>query len=197
MRNSYSKPRTKDNILEDVEIDKIKSVAKNASERFLVWTLLYTGMRISELIHMRDDWIDWNKNLIRIPKSQPCECMECKIKKGGVWRPKNPQSARAIPIVPELRQILQDFFCQYTSVMSVIHDRVAAHGIIRALGKRAKIRHKAFPHALRGTFATVLAAKDFTIPEISEALGWTSWKTAEIYVRLSAARVQKAFKEKW
>jgi len=197
MRNNYSKSKTKENILEDAEIERIKSAASDSVRRFLVWTLLYTGMRISEFIHMRDTWLQWNRSLIRIPESQDCSCSECKIKKGGVWRPKNQQSARAIPIVPEIRQILQEFFSQHASVMAVIPSRVHAYLILRSLSKRSRIKHKVFPHALRGTFATVLAAKDFTIPEIAEALGWSSWKTAEIYVRLSAVRVKKAFEKKW
>jgi len=145
---------------------------------------------------MRDSWIDWDKGLIRIPESQSCNCSECKIK-DGVWKPKNPQSARAIPIVPELRQILQDFLSMHASVMVTIPNRVAAYDIIRSLAERARIKHGVFPHALRGTFATVLATKDFTTPEITEAMGWISWKTAEIYIQLSASRVIKAVAEKW
>ena len=82
-------------------------------------------------------------------------------------------------------------------VMAVIPNRIAAYKIIRSMSERIGISHKVFPHALRGTFATILAAKNFNVWEIMDALGWTSAKTAEIYIRFSAARVSKAFKEKW
>jgi len=190
------KSKTRENLLDDAEIESIKSAAKDPAERFLVWTLIYTGMRISELIHMRDSWLDWDKSLIRIPESQACSCSECKTK-GEVWKPKNRQSARSIPIVPEARQPLQDFFSKHASVMPTIPNRVAAYEIIRFLGRRAKIKHRVFPHSLRGTFATLLAAKDFNSFEIMSLLGWRSAKTADHYIQLSAYRVIKAVEQKW
>ena len=153
-------------------------------------------MRISELIHFRSSWIDWNRNLITIPESQTCLCNECKPK-GATWRPKNITSARSIPIVPEIRNILQDFCAVHSSVMDVISNRVAAYDRIRSLGRKAKIQHRVFPHSLRGTFATILACKDFNSPEIMSLLGWKSLKTADHYIQLSASRVIKAVAEKW
>ena len=123
-------------------------------------------------------------------------CYECETK-GKVWKPKTKRSARSIPIVPEIRQLLQDFFSKHVSVMTVISNRIAAYKILRSLGERTGLDHRLFPHALRGTFATILAAKDFNRDEIQEALGWTSSRTAEDYIRISAARLTKAFKTKW
>lgn len=145
---------------------------------------------------MQDSWLDWNRELIIIPGSLACSCYECKHR-GGVWKAKTKRSARSIPIVPEIHQLLQDFFSKHTTAMAVIPNRISAYKTLRALGARTALDHRLFPHALRGTFATILAAKDFNMNEIQEALGWSSSKTAEIYIRLSAARISKAFREKW
>ncbi len=82
-------------------------------------------------------------------------------------------------------------------VMAVIPNRIAAYKIIRSMSERIGISHKVFSHALRGTFATILAAKNFNVWEIMDALGWTLAKTAELYIRLSAAQVTRAVREKW
>jgi integrase/recombinase XerD len=192
------KSKTRENLLDEPEIEKLKKGAKDPTDRFLVWTLLYTGMRISELIHMRSNWLDWNRSLIIIPEMQTCLCNECKPKK-GIWKPKNITSARSIPIVREVRSVLQDFFPTNAnrSVMDAISNRVAAYDRIRSLGRKAKIKHNVFPHSLRGTFATILACKDFNSPEIMSLLGWKSLKTADHYIQLSASRVIKAVAEKW
>ena len=190
------KSKTRENLLDEPEIEKLKKAARDPTDRFLVHSLLYTGMRISELIHFRSNWIDWNRNLITIPELQTCICNECKPKK-GIWKPKNITSARSIPIVPEIRNILQDFCAVHSSVMDVISNRVAAYDRIRSLGRKAKIQHRVFPHSLRGTIATILACKDFNSPEIMSLLGWKSLKTADHYIQLSASRVIKAVEQKW
>lgn len=196
MRKDFRKAKTKHNILDEAEIAMLKNVAKHDPiDRFLFWVLLYTGLRISEFVHMRRDWIDWKRDLIVIPESQKCvtHCRE----KGGVWKPKTKLSARAVPIVPEVKGVLRDFFKKHRSVMEVIPSRGVAYYSLRYLAREAGIKHKVFPHALRGTFATILASKDFNPYEIKDIMGWSSAKTADDYIRLSARRVKKAVEEKW
>jgi len=194
MRTRYVKPRTKDHLLDEPKIEIVKAAVKTEQEKFLLWILLYTGLRISEFTHMKDTWIDWNKQLIKIPESQTCYCYEC-IKKDNTWHPKTKRAARAIPIVPEIKQQLQEYFQEHKDIMELISDRIMAYKLIQKVSKRAKI--KLFPHCLRGTFATMLATKNFNVFEIQDCLGWNNPKTAAEYIRLSGAQVSKAFNEKW
>jgi len=199
------KPHTRDYILTDSEIRRVKKSLRTDTERLVVLGLLYTGMRISEFVHFRKNWIKWSEEVIRIPRQQPCSCYECKkvlvnkkgevTKPSGVWKPKTIDSARVIPIVPEIEQIFREYFKHHNSIMESVSSRVYAWMILKNVERRSGI--KLFPHMLRGTFATLLAAKGFTVEEIKETLGWRSFKTADEYIKLSGARVKRAMKEKW
>jgi len=208
MRLVYSKPKTIDNILTEEEIEKLKKSARGLREKFVVYMLLYSGMRISELVHMRRDWVDFRRGIIYIPKEQPCRCSpSCRkplfnrkgemTKPPNTWKPKTSASVRAIPIVPEIEDVLTKFFSKYRSVMDCIPSRGSAHYILRKVARRAGINHPVFPHALRGTYATTLAAKGFTPFEIRDALGWKTIEPATHYIRLAGERLKKAFEEKW
>ena len=207
MRTNFQKPKTIKNRLSTQEVDHFKKAAKDPREVFLVYVLLYTGMRISELIHMKVSWINFERNVITIPESQPCRCQECKdplhnrkgkvTKPANTWKPKTSSSARVIPIVPEVDEVLKNFFSKHKAVMDVIPSRGSAHHTLKIVAKRAGIKHPVFPHALRGTFATMLAIKHFGVFELKDALGWKTIAPAEFYIRLVGEEMKQVFKEKW
>ncbi|NVM24266.1 MAG: site-specific integrase [Desulfobacterales bacterium] len=206
-RQSFAKEKTKENLLTDIEVDQLKGACQGFIDIFLVSMLLYTGMRVSELIHMRQGWIDWEMKLIRIPREQACSCSECKrefrnkkgkvTKPSGVWMPKTPDAIRSIPIVPELEDLLQRYLREYETVREIIPSRGAAYYRLRRISRYAEIGHPVFPHALRGTFATILARKQFTSSEMMSTMGWKSIAAADSYIKLSGAAVKQAFKKKW
>lgn len=43
------------------------------------------GLRIGELQHLREGWIDWERGVIRIPKYDPCGCRRCWIQAHDKW----------------------------------------------------------------------------------------------------------------
>ncbi|KXB07950.1 hypothetical protein AKJ58_01410, partial [candidate division MSBL1 archaeon SCGC-AAA385D11] len=46
--------------------------------RFLLQTLGPPGgMRVAEVLHMKEGWIDWNEGIIKIPGHEPCDCSYC------------------------------------------------------------------------------------------------------------------------
>jgi len=199
------KPQTRDYILDESDIKKVRRSLKTFVEGLVVLGLLYTGMRVSEFVHMRKDWISWKTGLIRIPRQQRCDCYECKkvlrnrkgevTKPAGVWRPKTPESIRPIPILPEIEALFRQYFQRSSQIMDVVGSRVYAWMVLKRVEQRSGV--KLFPHVLRGTFATLLASKDFDATEITPLLGWKSFKMADFYIKLSGARVLKAVQEKW
>lgn len=189
--------KTKKNLLTDDEIELLFRHCRSFKEKFVIYVLLYTGMRVSEFIHMRRDWIDWDAGWINIPEMQPCnKCYECK-KRGGIWKVKVPEASRKIPILPEIRKILETFFKRYNAVMDLVKNRIEAWEIVKEVSERAGIKHRVFPHVLRGTFASILAGKGFSVYAVQAALGWKSFKTADDYIRLSPHRLKREFEEKW
>lgn len=191
----YSKPKTKENLLGDREIIKLNGIKKDKNEEFAFMVLLYTGLRVSELIHMRRSWLNLWRGFINVPERQRCGCMECRYLGRVYWRPKTADSARAIPVVPEVRGILRRFFEDHEAVLEVFPSRQYVNNVLKRLQDRSGVR--LFPHALRGTFATMLAEREFTPFEIKDALGWKSVDVAISYIKLSGTTLKRAFQEKW
>jgi len=203
--------KTKKNVLTDEEVSRLLKVCRGLAERLVVYVLLYTGMRVSEFIHMRRSWVDLKSGFIVIPESQPCdlhpECRKGREVKDwstgrktfikNLWRVKVPDAARSIPILPEVRPVLEEFFSRYEAVSDLIPSRIEAWRIVKTVAKRAGLSKRVFPHVLRGTFASVLAGKDFDALSIQAVLGWRSVKTADEYIRISPQRLMKMMKEKW
>jgi len=201
--------KTKRNVLNDYEVSKLLKACRSLTERLVVYTLLYTGMRVSEFIHMKWNWI--KSGFIMIPESQPCTLhSECRRRRKvkdwstrrkifikNLWRVKVPDAARSIPILPEVKPVLNQFFKQHKAVSEVVPDRVEAWKIVKRVARRAKLNKRIFPHVLRGTFASILAGKDFDALSIQGILGWKSVKTADEYIKISPQRLMKMMKEKW
>jgi len=93
--------------------------------------------------------------------------------------------------------LLEEFFSKHNEAIALIPSRGAAYYRLKGLALRAGIEHPVFPHAARGTFATMLARKGFNAFELMSTMGWKSIKTAEVYIKLSGSAVKQAFKEKW
>ncbi|MGC8937313.1 MAG: tyrosine-type recombinase/integrase, partial [Candidatus Methanomethylicaceae archaeon] len=156
-------------------------------------------------------WINWKGGFITIPEGQPCTIhYECRrprtvidwstgerIKIKNMWRVKVPEAARSIPILPEVEPVLKGFFMDHSSISEVVPNRIEAWRIVKTVAERAGLRKRVFPHVLRGTFASILAGKDFDGLSIQALLGWKSIKTADEYVRLSPQRLVKMMREKW
>jgi len=196
-RVNFSKSKTKEHLLSNKQIARIKQHIEYEDEQLLFYGLLYTGMRISEFIHMRRDWLDFDEMLIRIPREIKCLCQSCKKDKvhPNIWRTKTKAAARIIPILPEVHGRFLGYFSDHKKIMVRIKSRRMAYYYLHKLGERAGV--KLFPHQLRGTFATLLAEKEFTHWQILSVLGWTDIKTAMEYITLSGARIKRAFDQKW
>ena len=110
------KPKVEDNILDAKEQEKFLESARSFEGKLLAYGLLYTGMRVSEFIHMKRGWLNWGKKnppkyygAIEIPKEMRCDCYECKDKRNGYWRVKTKRSARTIPIPRRTLRLPQKF----------------------------------------------------------------------------------------
>ncbi|KXB08681.1 hypothetical protein AKJ59_00665 [candidate division MSBL1 archaeon SCGC-AAA385M02] len=209
-RENYEKSATKENVLTDDEIEALLDAIKTMYEEFVVKGLLYTGLRESAFHHMKESWVDFDRRLIRVPRKQRCMvCDSCKkprytksgneTKAANTWVPKTSAGTRTIPMVPEVQEILDWYFNQqgHKTVIEQYRWRQNLYNTVRKVGKRAKIDHPVFPHALRGTFATILAKKDFDMWEIKDTLGWKTIQPAIFYINLAGEQIKKSFEEKW
>ena len=94
--------------------------AQDHETEFIVRTLCHTGLRASELAHMRAGWCDWHNDQIHIPEFEDCACSDCKTKAARAkdrsieeyWRPKSDAGVRAIPtdVDVDTYRVIQDYF---------------------------------------------------------------------------------------
>ena len=221
---SKPKPKARDHLLEDPQINRVEKILRTDEERLVFYGLAFTGLRISEFIHLRRSWINFKRNQIKIPEYQPCNCKGCiylrnnlrkKLAKAeeqnitftnkmtqryktmleGNWLPKTTHSVRTITIVQQARDVLYPYFDKHKLMLEAFPLRQYINTMLTDIGKRSKV--KLFPHALRGTFATMLALDNFTTIRLTEIMGWADINTALFYIKLSGAALQEEFDKKW
>jgi len=201
------KPKSKEYIIGVEDRKMLMDSIEYPSERLAIFGLLFTGMRVSELIHMQSDWIDWDKGIIHVPIKMPCDCYECKSHKGkcrhckktrpcGFWHPKTVHGARPIPLLPETRDMFKSYFMKYNSIRDTLENRIMIWRIVRTVGERAGM--KVFPHCMRSTFATILVENGLEDPvAMTQIMGWADIKMAMTYIRLSGVGLKKKIDKIW
>jgi len=189
------KPKAANHILREREVNELLDLCETDDERFAFAMTVFTGMRVSEFVHMRCSWVDIDDRLIFVPRSQPCSCAECMRKRGGVWRAKTDAAARPIPIIPEIEDILYDYFAGNDTVMENYPYRQRAWLLIKRVAERGMT--KTFPHALRATFATILAGKLPDALAVKDIMGWTTIGMAQHYIKLSGKSVRRKVDAAW
>ena len=217
------KPKAKENILSRDERKQFVDAIKTDEEELAVKGMLYTGMRVSEFVHMRRDWIDWNEGIIHIPHRIPCICSQNCVKPNyryfkrnpktkervkldrpemtkpsNTWQVKTKHAERPIPILPEIKELFRIYFEDYESIMDLLDNRIKIWKLIKGVGERAGIGHKVFPHALRSTFSTVLVERGLEDPvALTQIMGWADIKMAMTYIRLSGVGLKKKIDKIW
>ena len=202
------KPKSRENVLSPEEREKLCKVCQTDREKFVIYGLLYTGMREGEFLHMRKSWIDFKGGIINIPHKDICKiCLTCKkskmrkgklIKDANIWQGKTVHAQRPIPIVPEIKDMLDEFFSKYNSVIDVYWYRQNLWKIVKEVGARSKIKHSVFPHCLRATFATMLVEKGMDNPvKLKDIMGWKKLEQSTDYIRLGGASMKRALDDIW
>lgn len=184
--------KTKEYLLSEEDIKKVKKSEKDFREKLIFEGLLYTGFRIGEFIHMNNNWISDGR--ITVPNSDPCNCKNC----NGKWSPKTDSAVRTIPYLPEAKEVIEPAFevlDDGEKLMSITKSRSNAWQILNKLEKRTGI--DLFNHALRGTMALTLAKKGMDPYTLKDFMGWSSINTAAYYVKLAGSDLEEKTKEIW
>lgn len=173
------------------------------------------GLRAGEITHLRDEWIDWDREHIRIPAWDDCDhgidggvCGYCRkqarqrVRKSDDvtletalqerWSPKTRHSVRTIPFGFDDRigEVLEEFFFHrddYPRSRSSINRRVD-----RVCVEAGYDPESLYPHALRATAATYHAYAGVPVAALQSLFGWAELQTAQKYVRLSGGATQQA-----
>ena len=68
--------------LKNEEVDKLCHACETAKEKLLIWTLLDTGLRVSELCSLTPHHILWQERILRISGKGAPNGKKSKIKSG-------------------------------------------------------------------------------------------------------------------
>lgn len=176
------------------------------------------GMRAGEIAHLRESWIDWDTDQIRIPRFDPCDhgkggtvCGYCRsqsqlaVENGTYetleeavenrWEPKTSNSARAIPFSYDdfVETVIREFF---DGRERWPHSRVSINRRVdRVLEAAGYPEDKCYPHSLRATAASHHAYRGLPAAALQSLFGWSNLQTAQKYLRLSGGATAKALED--
>jgi len=146
-------------------------------ERLLISLFFSMGVRIGEIKALKIK--DINKNWVSVKG------------KGG--------KIRQIPILDELRTILDDYLLEFNPKEYLFekNNKGMSENQIRYMLEKVfkRVGIKVTPHQLRHSFASSLLNNGARINDVSELLGHSSLSTTQIYTKLSASSKMRNYKD--
>src|ERR1700694_5126974 len=162
------------------EATRLANACTTAEEKLAVWTLLDTGLRVSELATLTKDNLDWQMHRLMV------------YGKGGPYGTKSKR--RVIPLSPRVQPLLEGHFALHDEFGMSVRTIQRA---VRTIANRASITRKVSPHVLRHTFSVTAVQKGISLPALQRLLGADRLETTQIYLNVSPEHVIKDFMEKW
>jgi integrase/recombinase XerD len=162
------------------EADRLAGACETPTERLVVWTLLDTGLRISELCNLTSKDVLWQQRQLRFKG------------KGGPYGKKS--KVRVVPMSHRVRALLEHYFALEKNFP--VKTR-RAQDIVKAVANRAKLTKEVSPHVLRHTFATMALQKGISLPTVQKILGHDRLQTTAIYLNFTDVHIQEEFERKW
>lgn len=174
------------------------------------------GLRPGEITHLSSSWVDWQRQIIRIPEHDPCEkgrnggicgycrqAVEQRIKHGAeesfeelssrYWLPKTTAAVRAVPFhfsprVGVALELLLGDDGAWPYSFSTLQRRVNT-----AIGHAPELKADATsPHGLRATAASYHAGQGLDLPALQAMFGWEDITTARQYLNINGEMTKRA-----
>lgn len=156
-------------------------------EYIILQVFYQTGIRLSELINLKQNQVDKHTNVIKV------------LGKGN--------KERLIPVNNSLLSEIEDFINERDKEINKLNDYlfVSYHGqrlnpryvyslVKKHLGRVSTISRKS-PHILRHTFATHLTNKGAEINAIKELLGHSSLAATQVYTHNSIEKLKEVYNQ--
>jgi integrase/recombinase XerD len=162
------------------EANRLANACENYRDKLIIWTLLDTGLRVSELAELKKDSVDWQTHRLMV------------YGKGGPYGTKSRR--RIVPLTPRVQPLVEGHLSLHDDFG--MSERTIQRLITR-VANRAAISRKVSPHVLRHTFAVTAILKGLSLPSLQRLLGHDRLTTTEIYLNISPEEVIKEFQSKW
>ena len=162
------------------EADRLCHACQTVDEKMVVWILLDTGLRISELCSLTPQHILWQEKALRITG------------KGGSGSVKTIK--RIVPMSKRVQGMLEPYFSLLEEWFIGIRQ---VQKIVKQVASRAQISRPVTPYILRHTFATLALQKGLSLTAVQKILGHDKLATTAIYLNLTDTQVSEEFEKKW
>lgn len=164
-------------VLSKKEIKNMVISTTNFNHRLIIQILYGAGLRLSEVINLKWNDIDFNRNIIHI-----------KCAKG--------RKDRIVMLSPKLKKNLKILSLKKEGVLFKTQrgNKYSSRSIQLIVSKSAElagINKKVTPHTLRHSFATHLLENGTDIRYISNLLGHSNIRTTMIYTHVSTKNISK------
>jgi integrase/recombinase XerC len=167
---------------------------KSLNARMLITIFYATGMRLSELINLREKQVDFSNSQIKV------------LGKGNKERI-IPVSLEVVNMINEYRQFKKKEFARQNSFGEKTDDRLLvtekgkalypkyAYLLVNQLLEQASTLDKKSPHVLRHTFATHLMNNGADLNAVKELLGHSSLASTQVYTHNTIEKLKDIHKK--
>jgi integrase/recombinase XerD len=152
----------------------------SSEEKLIIWTLLDTGLRVSELCSLTPRHILWQQKAFRIQG------------KGGPYGKQSKR--RVVPMSRRIQPLMEHYFAMHNAWF--VGPR-QVQKVVKRIANRAQITHDVTPHVLRHTFATLAIQKGISLAAIQKILGHDRLSTTAIYLNLTDTHIVEEYAQKW
>jgi len=144
------------------EVDRLASACETPTEQLVIWTLLDTGLRLSELC-------DLTRKSVRRQQHQ------LQVRDRG-----DPRKTRWVPLSTRVQDLLEHHFALE---MRFPVQKRRAQKIVKAVADRAQITREVNPQVLRNTFAAMALHKGISLLAVQKLLGHARIETTASFLK--------------
>ena len=161
-------------------MDLLANTCQSLREKFVVWTLLDTGVRVSELAALTRKQVQWKERRMVV------------YGKGGPYGSRSKR--RVVPMSDRVRSVME-------AVLAFQDDAGISPRTIQRIVKKVAVRSgitkPVTPHVLRHTYAIRCIQRGISTRALQQFLGHDRLQTTEIYLNLSPEAAVEEWRRKW
>ena len=187
--------------LEPEQVERLIAVAPHLRDKLLVRIPWRTGIRVTELIGLKESDIDYDSRAITVK-------VQKQRKKDG----KTVERRRVVPVDRETLSMIKGYLewkkqFPYNGDLLFPITRQRVNQIFWKLGRRAGIKQvgdptiskhtKVHPHNLRHSFSIRSVKKGMPIQELQKILGHQSINTTMVYLQYSILDLHESYDKVW